>query len=149
MQCPCACRSGLHWHLYCTSRCLYYLCCCLRRAPSRLRYCYSRSCQSTINPAAEKAVAVIEQNEKPCGETSNFIVDQKYAIDGDPAVASNLQSTEDDGTTGKTQRRTLLEQGSYEAGIGVVDSAAAARVAVAHTLESIGSGRFRSEVTTV
>ena len=56
--------------------------------------------------------------------------------------------TEQDTEAGQKKKKTkrlLGDEGEYVAGVGVVDSAAAARVAVAHTLAALGSGRFRNE----
>ena len=76
---------------------------------------------------------------------------QKYAIEGEkmgrtyPQSASAEEKDKEKDMEVKGRQRTVLEQGTYVAGLGVVDSAAAARVAVAHTLATLGSGRFRSE----
>ena len=107
---------GLHWCCYCGSRCLQHLCRYVHRQAARLRYWHARRWQASVGAAAE---------EEP------------------------LEGVEDKNASGDTQRekgkeakqRSLLQPGAYVAGLGVVDSAAAARVAVAHTLATLGSGR--------
>ena len=98
-----------------------------KSGPNSLALRYSRRCQSTINPVDK---AVVDSSDG-----------------GGVVGASGCESTAIEG------KRAGKNPAAYLAGAGNLCSwnwgcrlGAAARVAVAHTLESIGSGRFRSEV---
>lgn len=139
---------GLHWWFYCGSRCLQHFCRYTRHVPPRLRYWYARRCQP--EPVMPVGSDVNEGEQLESGDTAASMK-QKYAIEGEkmgrtyPQSASAEEKDKEKDMEVKGRQRTVLEQGTYVAGLGVVDSAAAARVAVAHTLATLGSGRFRSE----
>ncbi len=138
---------GLHWWVYCGSRCLQHLCRYTHRLPPRLCYWYARACQP--EPVVAVGFDVKEGEQLESGDTESgdtaASVEEKYAIEGDKMGRTNAQRASAEEKEGRGRQRTVLEQGTYVAGLGVVDSAAAARVAVAHTLATLGSGRFRSE----
>ena len=70
---------------------------------------------------------------------------EKNGSGGSGSGSGTEQDTEAGQKKKKKTKRLLGDEREYVAGVGVVDSAAAARVAVAHTLAALGSGRFRNE----
>ena len=95
-----------------------------------------------VDATAARYLAEGEEAEQPEDD------DDEKTAEGSTGVAGRKhprQKTPAEVEAAEAKLAKKLGAGDYVAGVGVVDAAAAARVAVAHTLAALGSGRYKKE----